>query len=149
MADPHLVGWASADAMLEDFAEADWPWLPREEQKPPLSLAGYAVIYAVYEQDGYDGSAEVLLRHKATGDLYTVEADHCSCYGLEGQWELKRTHVDVLRARLATRRRRCSAAESLKALEAFLATEPPCIHVWDGVDEVTGGEHCTRCAAAR
>lgn len=43
------------------------------------------VIFAGYEMDGYDGSAMVVYRHGRK--YYTVEGSHCSCHGLEGQWE--------------------------------------------------------------
>jgi hypothetical protein len=43
------------------------------------------VLYASYEMDGYEGSARVVYR---IGDkFYTVYGGHCSCYGLEGQWD--------------------------------------------------------------
>lgn len=43
------------------------------------------VIFAGYESSGYDGSAFVVYRH---GRQYkTVSGGHCSCYGLEDQWE--------------------------------------------------------------
>ncbi len=42
------------------------------------------VIYANYDNEGYEGRAFVAFRN---GDKYfTVNASHCSCYGLEGQW---------------------------------------------------------------
>jgi hypothetical protein len=43
------------------------------------------VIFAQYDVDGYDGSAWVIYRN---GDkIYAVSGGHCSCYGLEGQWD--------------------------------------------------------------
>jgi hypothetical protein len=42
-------------------------------------------IFAAYDIDGYEGSAVVLfIEH---GNLYLNEGSHCSCYGLENQWE--------------------------------------------------------------
>lgn len=43
------------------------------------------IVYASYDRDGYDGTAYVLTR--INGELMEVYGDHCSCYGLEGQWE--------------------------------------------------------------
>lgn len=43
------------------------------------------VIYASYEQEGYEGWSTVIYRN---GDkFYYNYAGHCSCYGLEGQWD--------------------------------------------------------------
>jgi hypothetical protein len=43
------------------------------------------VLAAVYESGGYEGSAEVIYRR---GEKYYVASgSHCSCRGLEGQWE--------------------------------------------------------------
>ncbi len=43
------------------------------------------VIYAVYDAPLYEGYASVIYR---VGDrYYWAHGSHCSCYGLEGQWE--------------------------------------------------------------
>ena len=45
-----------------------------------------AIVYAaVYRDEDYSGSAFVLF--EKDGKLYSVNGGHCSCYGLEGQWE--------------------------------------------------------------
>lgn len=42
------------------------------------------VLYAEYDNGGYDGSAIVIYRQ---GDkVFEVSGVHCSCYGLEDQW---------------------------------------------------------------
>lgn len=43
------------------------------------------VILASYDIDGYEGSATVIYRNKRR--YYYVSGAHCSCYGLEEQWE--------------------------------------------------------------
>jgi len=43
------------------------------------------IMLATYNHESYEGSAYVLF--KQNGMLFEVNADHCSCYGLEGQWE--------------------------------------------------------------
>lgn len=61
-------------------------------------LEGYEILLASYnEVYGYDGEAFVLLRKNGT--LYEVNAGHCSCYGLEGQWEIEATTISALRMR--------------------------------------------------
>ena len=43
------------------------------------------IVFAMYEVPGYDGYAEVFF--KSYGVWKYVSGSHCSCYGLEGQWE--------------------------------------------------------------
>jgi hypothetical protein len=55
------------------------------------------LAYAIYDIDGYEGSANVVFRRD--GVWYMARGSHCSCMGLEGQWELEYAPVgDHLRA---------------------------------------------------
>lgn len=57
------------------------------------------VLLASYGREhGYDGGAFVLYRE--SGKLYEVNAGHCSCYGLEEQWEPEETDKEALLHRL-------------------------------------------------
>lgn len=56
------------------------------------------VLLASYAQGGYEGDAFVLFRKD--GQLFEVNAGHCSCHNLEGQWEPESTTVEALRHRL-------------------------------------------------
>ncbi len=51
------------------------------EEKRLLKTKGIEVIYANYDLDGYEGAAYVVW-HKGK-HYYTLNATHCSCYGLE------------------------------------------------------------------
>lgn len=43
------------------------------------------ILYASYEHEYYEGWSTVIYRN---GDnIYYNYASHCSCYGLEGQWD--------------------------------------------------------------
>jgi hypothetical protein len=42
------------------------------------------ILFAGYDYEDYSGSADVIFVEK--GKLYHVEGSHCSCYGLEDQW---------------------------------------------------------------
>lgn len=44
------------------------------------------VIYAAYDTGNWEGHAVVAYR-KGRNKYYLVEGGHCSCYGLEGQWD--------------------------------------------------------------
>ena len=53
------------------------------------------VIFAAYEYEDYSGSAEVIFIHD--GKFYMVQGGHCSCNGLEEQWEPVEMPIDGLR----------------------------------------------------
>lgn len=74
------------------------------------------VLFASYGRGCYDGDAIVLIQRD--GVLYTCESSHCSCYGLEGTWDMVETSKEVLRKRTFY----CSNenVEFLKFLEEFL-----------------------------
>lgn len=59
------------------------------------------IIVADYDTPAYEGYAFVLYRRKGKKDapLFEVNASHCSCYGLEGQWEPEETSVGALKMR--------------------------------------------------
>ena len=57
-------------------------------------LKGAKILFAEYYTGNYEGSAFVLFsRH---GKLYEVHGSHCSCYGLENQWNEEETSVESL-----------------------------------------------------
>ena len=56
------------------------------------------IIFAIYSCEGYEGSAFVLF--KKDESLFEVNGGHCSCYGLEGQFEPEETTVEALRYRI-------------------------------------------------
>ena len=74
------------EGMMEDFEEDSEKWKDIE------------VIYAIYSYGCYEGDAFVLF--KRDGKLYEVNAGHCSCYGLERQWEPEETSIEELRHRM-------------------------------------------------
>jgi hypothetical protein len=83
---PYLNNWSSREEMLADF-----------EIKED-ALAGAEVLLASYGTPSYEGYAFVLF--KRDGKLYEANGSHCSCYGLEGQWEPEETDVASLRHRM-------------------------------------------------
>lgn len=74
--------WDCLEDMVKDFQ------ISKEDVK------GYKVLYAWYEYADYSGSAFVLL--KKGRKLYEVNGGHCSCYGLEGQFDLEETNPEAL-----------------------------------------------------
>ena len=61
-------------------------------------LSGAVVIAASYTYEDYSGSAMVVFRKD--GKLYEVHGSHCSCNGLEGQWDPEETSYEALQYRL-------------------------------------------------
>lgn len=62
------------------------------------SLCDVNILFAVYTYECYEGFAFVLF--EKDGILYEVNASHCSCYGLEGQWEPEETFIEFIRKKL-------------------------------------------------
>ena len=62
------------------------------------SLNDAFIILAWYGYGDYDGSAFVLFERN--GQLYEVNGGHCSCYGLEDQWDPEKTDAQALLHRI-------------------------------------------------
>lgn len=58
---------------------------------------GVDIVFATYTYEDYTGDAFVLFVKE--GVLYEVNGGHCSCYGLEGQWEPEETTLEALSVR--------------------------------------------------
>jgi hypothetical protein len=56
------------------------------------------ILFASYGQDNYSGDAWVLFEKDE--ELYEVNASHCSCYGLEGQWSPEKVELKELQHRV-------------------------------------------------
>jgi hypothetical protein len=80
--------FTSLEDVRREFAVGEDAPFPRDEQ----------IIMAAYDVEGYEGSVLVLYRGD-DGQLYEVNGSHCSCYGLEDQWEPEVTSAEALRMR--------------------------------------------------
>jgi len=81
---------------LENFSNLDD--VIREFQIDQKDVDGINVLLALYTYEDYDGSAFVLFERG--GVLYEVNGGHCSCYGLEEQWDPEETSAEALLYRL-------------------------------------------------
>ena len=78
----YFNNWEKVDDIRKDFLDyGEWENGKRLEGFP----TDEEILFASYEQGGYDGDSIVLF--KRNGKFYYNSAGHCSCYGLEGQWE--------------------------------------------------------------
>ena len=115
-----LHDWAEDGlfAMIMDFEDvyiskseydaSECPWRNNEmwlENKKKAKAAlddekyqGIEVLLASYTYENYSGDAYVLFRKD--GKLYEVNGGHCSCYGLEGQWEPEEVTIESIKHRL-------------------------------------------------
>lgn len=65
------------------------------EFEEPGCLDGCRVLYAEYTYEDYEGDSVVIFERG--GQIYRVEAGHCSCYGLEYQWKPEEVTLEQLR----------------------------------------------------
>jgi hypothetical protein len=86
--------WATYDEMV-----ADWfPDYSYETKKKPADFpTDEQIVGAFYGGGSYDGQALVIFTRD--GEWFEVNAGHCSCYGLEDQWEPEKTSIDALKSR--------------------------------------------------
>lgn len=61
-------------------------------------LQGVQILLASYTYRDYEGDAFVLFAKD--GKLFEVNGSHCSCYGLEGQWDPEEANIEELFHRL-------------------------------------------------
>lgn len=83
--------------------ELDTPYARERRAELEKAMAserwqGVEVLLASYSYQDYSADAFVLFRK--AGKLYEVNGSHCSCHGLEGQWEPEETTIAALRHRL-------------------------------------------------
>lgn len=76
--------------------------MAKEFDIDPESIADIEVLFALYTCHSYSGEVWVLFERDGT--LYEVNGGHCSCYGLEGQWDPEETTLDALRHRFTVGR---------------------------------------------
>jgi len=81
---------------LENFSNLDD--VLREFNVVGNGYDGINVLLAIYTYEDYDGSSFVLFERD--GVLYEVNGGHCSCYGLEDQWDPEETSAEALRLRI-------------------------------------------------
>jgi hypothetical protein len=107
-------GWNGYESMVEDFS--DWA---DKKVAPENMPTDDEILLAAYETSGYEGYAFVVYRKD--GKLYEVNGSHCSCYGLEGQWNPEETTAEALKMRhLETWSFEAEIIEAFGALKATL-----------------------------
>lgn len=87
------------DSMVSPYPNED-SWLIKKIRMQEVS-SKYDIVnilFASYGEDNYSGDAFVLFEQD--GKLFEVNAGHCSCHGLEGQFNPEETSLESLKYRL-------------------------------------------------
>ena len=83
---------------LHDWEKSGLQGMMEDFEIKPDALQGAEVLVATYTYEDYSGDAFVLL--KRGDDLFEVNGSHCSCYGLEGQWDMEPTTKEAVLHRI-------------------------------------------------
>ena len=86
----YFGNWSDVDDVNRDFG--DYGDSPTKEL-----VKDEEILFAAYSTPSYEGYAFVVLERD--GDLYEVNGSHCSCMGLENQWDLEKTSWKALAMR--------------------------------------------------
>lgn len=91
-----LNDWKDAERndVLRDFLR----YGDKDHEEEFEIFDGVDILFASYGYQNYSGDAFVLFEKE--GDLFEVNGSHCSCYGLEGQWEPTPVSIEELEYRL-------------------------------------------------
>ena len=85
----------SSTRYFGDFESVDH--IKKEFDSDCDGLEDSEVLIAIYDHEPYEGMAIVVF--KRDGKLYEAHGEHCSCYELEGQWEMEETSLGALKMR--------------------------------------------------
>jgi len=93
----YLHNWSTKQDVICDFEQI---YGNREDELKRVSpkYEDINILFASYGTDNYSGDAFVL--YEREGKLYEVNGGHCSCYGLEGQFDPYETTIEELSFRL-------------------------------------------------
>lgn len=93
-----LNDWQNKIDVLTDFAGDPYIWDKEKELKFKEENKSLNILFGSYGCAYYDGEAWVLF--EKDGVFYEVNGSHCSCHGLEGQWEPEEVSLKELEHRL-------------------------------------------------
>lgn len=104
------------EEIAQEWGGRDWKTkeLDYDGQQILAELEGAEILFAEYDQGGYDGDSTVIYRKD--GKLYETHGSHCSCYGLEDQWSPEEATVDAILMRTHDYGTQADARLAIKAL---------------------------------
>lgn len=89
--------WDNYEEMVNDWKGTRWKWSEKDDPAPEGMPTKDELLFASYGGSSYDGDA-ILIWNRA-GKLYEAQGSHCSCFGLEGQFEPEETTLAALAMR--------------------------------------------------
>ena len=93
-----LNDFDNKENVLKEFSGNRWSWDDDKESEFVEKNKDSNILFASYGNANYSGDAWVFF--EKNGELYEVNGGHCSCYGLEGQWEPEKVSLEELEHRL-------------------------------------------------
>jgi hypothetical protein len=93
----YLEIWNDKDDVMKDFEQLNYS-LQSVNKNILERWKKIKILFAFYEYADYSGNAWVLFLQD--GKLYEVNGGHCSCYGLEGQWDPEPTTLKDIAFRI-------------------------------------------------
>lgn len=82
-----------SEFQYSDYARYDWEDGISFEEALSQFNSKYKILYADYTYEDYSGDSYVLGYDVEKDMFFEVHGGHCSCYGLEGQWDTE--YVDI------------------------------------------------------
>jgi len=107
----------SMSGFVENFKDVE-DIVGNYEGKSREDLDGATIHLAWYGYGSYSGSSLVI--YEKGGKLYEVNGSHCSCRGLEGQWEPEETSLAALAMRNISDSEYEGSGEAQRILTAFI-----------------------------
>lgn len=104
---------------FDDWEDVQKRFAPEDRKASPVPACPEHLIFGAYETPSYDGYAIVIFWAK--DKYWLVEGSHCSCHGLEGQWQPEPYETaELLKACLT---RSCNSAWSAHREAIFQAID--------------------------
>lgn len=92
--------WSGYEDLRGDWFTANYNYETKQYDLPEIPESfpkEEEILFASYGGGSYEGDATVIWRRG--GKLYETHGGHCSCYGLEGQFEPEETTLEALALR--------------------------------------------------
>lgn len=114
MAEKYFGSFGGREDMASSFLNGSYS---KDWTVPEDFPSEESILFASYGGACYEGDAVVLFEQD--GKLFEVRGSHCSCYGLEGQWEPTETSWEELKMRPTDGRYHFLIDHDGEAVEAF------------------------------
>lgn len=80
------------------FIQFEGAYSDEEKSKSIEKHSNEKILFASYGCESYEGSAWLLFEND--GKIFEINGSHCSCYGLEDQWDPEEVFLEALEHRI-------------------------------------------------